>query len=66
MCPARAMTRGAARQPNSMPPKYADPISPTESGGKPETVALSGISVFDNPFPAIRMYTAASSAETWA
>jgi len=49
-----------------MPPKYADPISPIESGGKDAAVALSGISVLASPLPAIRMKTAARSAETWA
>ena len=36
------------------------------AGGKCAAVAESGISVFDSPFPAIRMKTAVSSAETWA
>ena len=66
MCPARAMMRGAAMHPMNMPTKYAEAITPIESGGKCAAVALSGISVFDSPLPAIRMKTAARSAETCA
>ena len=66
MCPARAMMRGAAMHPMNMPTKYADAITPIESGGKCAAVALSGINVLDRPLPAIRMKTAVSSAETWA
>ena len=41
-------------------------VTPIESGGKCAAVALSGISVFDRPLPAIRMNTAVSRAETCA
>ena len=53
------MMRGAAMHPMNMPTKYAEAITPMESGGKCAAVALSGISVFDSPLPAIRMKTAA-------
>jgi len=49
-----------------MPTKYADAITPIERGGNAAAVALSGISVFDSPLPAIRIKTAASRAETCA